>query len=113
MVIHLATAVWLQDSRKPINRNADILSAYLGRNPKDKCDGRAPIPLNLVLPPVRTELARAIRALNSIITLVEERVATGPEDTTRLPPPDVLDAFSSQREVVVNVSPRDVNVCPC
>ncbi|TFK85138.1 hypothetical protein K466DRAFT_200069 [Polyporus arcularius HHB13444] len=71
-------------------------------NPKDKCDGRAPIPLNLVLPPVRTELARAIRALNSIITLVEERVATGPEDTTRLPPPDILDAFSSQREVVVN-----------
>ncbi|KAI0708780.1 hypothetical protein C8T65DRAFT_727571 [Cerioporus squamosus] len=73
-------------------------------NPKEKrnAQGFKAVPLNLALPPIRTELTRAVRAINSIITLVQEKVAVDLEDRGTSPPPEVLDDFSSQRESVAN-----------
>ena len=79
------------------------------RIPKDKRVTQAPVAVNLVLPPVRAEVGRGIKALNSIVSLIEHG-AFDHEDLTIQLPPDVYDTFSSHRETVTNVKSNPSNV---
>ena len=84
------------------------------RIPEDKRT-RRPVPLTLVLPSVRTELSRAIKAFTSIIELLSAKISQpGIIDSESMLQllADVQEEFVLHRETVTSVSCPSAHDCP-